>query len=189
MMQLREKFFGGNLMTISLGRYKVLREFKLEIDKDGKIFGHMDLIFRGKIALSGKISHFNDVELYEYAPPPVGERFSRKFTDKRTKKSLKLLPVKLHFRCKKFYNENDYIDFGTDQKFTAREYANRFKGDKQEISDRITINKDLDLLMIETASKPYNDDWRASVYLFDVEILESKNVPGLKDVPRKGDNK
>ncbi len=171
-------------MTISLGQHKVLKEFKIEIDKDGLVSGFIDLVWKGKIILNGKITHFNDVELYEYVPPKVGERFSTKFTNKRTQKSLRLLPLKLHFKCKKVYNENDYIDFGTRQKITAKEYTSRFKSDKEEITDRISIVKDLDSLKVVTASKPYNDDWRASVHLDNIEILEAKNVPGLKDVEK-----
>ena len=45
-------------------------------------------------------------------------------------------------------------------------------------------NQDLDSLKVVTASKPYNDDWRASVHLDNIEILEAKNVPGLKDVEK-----
>ncbi|MFH1391960.1 MAG: hypothetical protein ABIH20_06625 [Candidatus Diapherotrites archaeon] len=171
-------------MTISLGKHKVLKEFKIEIDKDGNVSGFMNLISRYKIKLTGKIQYFNDIELYEYAPPPSGERFSKSLTNVRTKKSFKIIPIKLHFIQNKVLNENEYIDFGTTQKITAKEYVKRFKGDTQKITGRIAINKDLDVLRIETASTPYGDDWRAGAYLVDIEVLEAKNVPGLKDVKK-----
>lgn len=169
-------------MTISLGERKVLKEFKIEVDKDGNVSGFMDLVSRDKIRLTGRILYFNDVELYEYAPPPIGERFSKSLTDKRTKKSFNILPLKIHFKQQKVLNEADLLITGD---ITAKEYTRRFKGDEQTLNERLSICARLNWLSIETASEPYGDFWRAGVDLNDVEILEAKNIPGLKDVVRK----
>ena len=152
-------------MTQSLGQDKVLKEFRIEVNDKFDVRGHMILVGRGVIALAGSIKRFNDRSLDE-------AKIEYKF------------PITIHLKCKSYWDKNEYISRGS-QKRQVKEYVSYFKNKKEIIQDELTIVKDLDLLRINTFSKPRNDAWRASVYLQDIEILEAKNVPGLADVSKK----
>lgn len=153
-------------MTTCLGQHKVLKEFKIEINDKLEVEGYMGLVSRGAIQLKGKVKMFNDHYIDE-------ARQKYKF------------PIKLHFKCKNYYNENDYINFGTTQRVTVKEYVSAFTSPEETIRDELCIYQNLNILIINTASTPRNDLWRASVDINNIKLLESKNVPGLKDVVPK----
>ncbi|MDO8634301.1 MAG: hypothetical protein Q7K34_03345 [archaeon] len=155
---------------MSLGERKVLKEFQIEINESFEANGFIDLVGKGKINFEGKIKYFNDL--------PISES-----------ELLKKVPLKLHFKCKNFYNEDDYIDFGTTQRVTAKEYVKFFKNKKERLTGRITINTRSNEIKIIAASHPYGDDWRASVLLSNINLIEAKNVPGLPDVEEKNGEK
>lgn len=161
-------------MAISFGKTKLLKEFEISIDKNGLVEGFLDLVWKGKIKVEGKLESINDVDLYE----PFGPL-------QRTEKSLNLLPIKLHFKTKQVVGENDNIYEGiTLQHVTPKEFLENFGSIQKIHAIQISICDSGFTLSIVARGTPCIK-WRASVWLKDIEILESKNVPGLPDVVRK----
>lgn len=166
-------------MAINLGEQKLLKEANIEVNENYEVSGYLGLIDGRKINLSGKLSYLNDYEFNERNRPN--------------------LPLIIHYRLRNPLNKTDNIlihkykveqplkiekiqDCIEDRFETSEEYLSQFVGDQVMHKLRITI--DLGALSLTAYSKPYGK-WRAGhPDPKEYEIIEAKNVPGLKDVKR-----
>jgi len=151
---------------VSLGQRRVLKEAKVTIESDGKVSGFLDLVSKGKILIEGKIEYLNDTPLEE-------KRKEQKF------------PIIIHFKIKNPLKENQNAREGLGgEPETPKEFLKHFNGN-QKLGQRINIYCRRSFLSTETSSQPRNDIWGFGGALHEMNILEAKNVPGLKDVKKK----
>lgn len=156
----------GDFMTIGLGQRRVLKEARVEIKENGEITGFLDLVSKTKrIFLEGKIDYFNDDLLEE-------------------RKKKQKFPIIIHFKIHNPLKDGENIKGISKEPIPVEEYLEQFDGD-QKIGKRMSIWTTNSFLHTETSSQPFNDLWHFGAALHEMEILEAKNVPGLKDVKKK----
>jgi len=168
---------------MNLGQNRVLKEVSLEIREDGSTNGFIELVSKGKVTLKGKVTKLNDKNIFQAFSQPA-----------KLKKELKnKFPIRIHFKTKNAITEKDNIweDCPSKKQETAKEYLNNFNSNWNPDAKiySIQIEGTQQLNVFGSVGKSYNIkdqhyDIRLGVKENFVEILEAKNVPGLKDVTK-----
>lgn len=154
-------------MAMTLGENKVLKEIRVEINDRFQIRGHMNLVDERRIILCGTLKHLNDKRL---------ENFSQ-------------FPIIIQYKLKNPLNKNDNVwknSYSANEPETAIEYLKYFSGDSQKLHS-LQLYYRLGSIEINAESKTQGS-WRAGhIDPKEYEILEAKNVPGLKDIKQSAE--
>ncbi len=171
-------------MSMNLGENKkLIKEFLIEISENGRLQGYIDLVYLGVIPLVGHISRFNDSELFaSFSEPRVLQ-----------KKFITQFPLRLHFKTTEYISEVDNVwaNAGTaNSPETPKEYFKNFEVNWSKSAKVYAIQLEglFRINLFGAIGPPYNAnskffDFRAGG-ITNAEILEAKNVPGLKDVKK-----
>ena len=133
-------------MAFSFGQEGLLKEIRIEIDKDFQVKGFLCLVSKGIVKLTGNLRYLNDEKTEQII------REKQKF------------PIIIHFKLKKITEENEEV----------RDYLKIFEL-QQDISG-LEIAKRGNKVTIIVYGEPNGKWRASIENLKTVEILEEKNV-------------
>jgi hypothetical protein len=157
-------------------RFKTVQSIEIEVNRNGEVTGKI-LLFEMPLELEGKLEYFTPKGVYTYPYEP--------FKKELNKEIMKSLPIKL-----KLVSKGGEVISPEYSKEHVENFINFWKKGAKVLSLSVSADaKNLTIKLEGIVGKSYSsyskrDELDFLLDINSVKILESKNVPGLKDVKK-----